>query len=114
MRFCFVLGLSVYFCAATSPVYAGDWPTWRYDVRRSAATPQELPVELHLQWVRELPAPRPAWPDQPKMPFDIVDEPIVAGKTLFIGSSRTDTMTAFDTATGVEKWHFCADGPIRF
>jgi len=30
----------------------------------------DLPLTLHLQWVRELPSPRPAWPDQPSMTFD--------------------------------------------
>jgi hypothetical protein len=40
---------------------AADWPQWRYDAGRTAASPQELPAELHPQWVRLLPPPRPAW-----------------------------------------------------
>jgi outer membrane protein assembly factor BamB len=98
-----------------SPVArAADWPTWRHDAARSAASPQELPARLHLQWVRAYPALTPAWPDQPKLQFDTIYEPVVAGKTLFVGSSRTDRVTALDTATGAEKWHFHTDGPVRF
>ncbi|MEA3282960.1 MAG: hypothetical protein U9Q68_10510, partial [Euryarchaeota archaeon] len=28
-------------------VYASDWPTWRYDVHRSASSPEGLPAELN-------------------------------------------------------------------
>ena len=49
-----------------SPIAAGggDWPLWRYDAQRSAASSDELPAQLHLQWVRSLPRLKPAWPDQ--------------------------------------------------
>ena len=49
---------------------AADWPAHRYDAGRSAASPEELPAELHPQWVRKLPPLRPAWPDQAMMRFD--------------------------------------------
>ena len=92
-----------------------DWPMWKYDAGRSAATPEELPAQLHLQWTRELAAPRPAWPkSQDRLQFDASYEPVVAGKTLFVGSMVTDCITAYDTETGIEKWRFYTDGPIRF
>ncbi|MCI0458080.1 MAG: PQQ-binding-like beta-propeller repeat protein [Gemmataceae bacterium] len=97
-----------------APVRAADWPTWRYDSGRTAASPQELAAKLHLQWVREYPPLKPAWPDQGKMQFDTAYEPVVAGKTVFVGSSRTDSITALDSATGSEKWRFITDGPVRF
>src|SRR5262245_10959969 len=93
---------------------AADWPMWRYDAARAAASPQQLAAELHLQWVRELPPLKPAWPDQPKMQFDAAYEPVVAGKLLYLGSPRDDTITAYDTTTGVERWRFFTDGPVRF
>ncbi len=86
---------------------------WRYDASRSAASPQELPKKLHLQWSRSYPTQRPAWPDQPLMPFDTSYEPIVVGHTLYVGSSRIDSVTAIDTRSGEEKWRFHADGPVR-
>lgn len=92
----------------------GDWPLWRYDAQRSAASPDELPSQLELQWVRQLPRLKPAWPDQPKMQFDAAYEPIVIGQRLFVGSSYDNSVTAYDTRTGMEVWRFFAEGPVRF
>lgn len=92
----------------------GDWPTWRYDTKRSAASPHALPGTLHLQWVREYPPLKVAWPDEPRLMFDAGYEPVVMGKTMFIGSSRNDSVTALDTDTGEARWRFYAAGPIRF
>jgi len=91
-----------------------DWPMWRGDARRSAATEQVLPRALHLQWVRRYPPLEPAWPDEPRMRFDAAYAPVVMGGTMFVGSSRTDSVTALDTETGAETWRFLADGPVRF
>jgi outer membrane protein assembly factor BamB len=99
---------------AAAPLNAADWPTWRYDANRSASSPQELAPKLHLQWVRTFPPQKPAWPDQPTMPFDIGYEPVVAGHTFFVGSSRADSLRALDTRTGELKWRFYAEGPVRF
>ncbi|HYW80215.1 MAG TPA: PQQ-binding-like beta-propeller repeat protein, partial [Thermoguttaceae bacterium] len=94
---------------------AGDWPQWRYDAGRGAVTPDALPEQLHLQWVRQLPAPRPAWPaSQPTLRFDVSYAAVAAGKMLFVPSMVTDSVTAYDTETGAEQWRFYADGPIRF
>ncbi len=88
---------------------------WRYDAGRTAASPEELPKEMHLQWVRELDAPKPAWPkSQDRLQFDASYEPVVAGQTLFVGSMVCDCVTAYDTKNGREKWRFYTDGPIRF
>ena len=93
---------------------AGEWPMWRYDAQRSAASPDELPPALSLYWTRELPKLTPAWPDQPKMPFDAAYEPIVVGQRLLVGSSHDCSVTAYDTRSGAELWTFFADGPVRF
>jgi len=95
-------------------VQAADWPAHRYDVARSAASPEALPAELHPHWVRHLPPLRPAWPDQTMMQFDAAYTPVVAGKTLFVASPLADTVTAYHTETGAEKWQFTTDGPVRF
>jgi len=52
--------------AAVPPARGGDWPTWRSDARRSAASEERLPDELQLQWERRLPALAPAWPNEPR------------------------------------------------
>ncbi len=92
-----------------------DWPMWRYDAGRRAASPEQLPAEMHLQWVRELARPKSAWPpSQYKLQFDASYEPVVAGKSVFVGSMVSDSVTAYETETGTEKWRFYTDGPVRF
>ncbi len=92
---------------------AADWPMWRHDVARSGVTSEKLPDELHLQWSREARPAKVAWPNEPRLQFDAVNEPIVVGKTLFVGSSYDGSLRAFDTETGNAKWSFFTEGPIR-
>ncbi|MBN2294076.1 MAG: PQQ-binding-like beta-propeller repeat protein [Pirellulales bacterium] len=95
---------------------ASDWPMWRYDAQRSATSPHSLPKDLQPAWSIKLPPLEPAWEDmvnQDRMPFDSIYEPIVVGTTLLVPSNRTDSLTAYDTRTGKQKWRFYADGPIR-
>ena len=92
----------------------GDWPQYRYDASRSASSPEQLPATLHLQWVRHLPAPRPAFPGEVRLWFDASYEPVVLGRTMFVPSMVTDSVTALDTETGAEQWQFFAEGPVRF
>ena len=108
-----IAGFSV---KADNQLKAYDWSMWRYDANRSAASPQELPDKLYLQWVKEYPKLEPTWDDSLNhdlMQFGNVYEPVVMGKTLFIGSSASDWLKALDTDAGEEKWTFYADGPIR-
>jgi len=112
------LFLTLFAASYAKSVFPEDWPMWRYDAKRSAVTPHELPAKLHLLWVRHLPAPRPAWPRNEdtgeKLQFDSSYEPVVSGKTILVPSMVSDRMTAYDTETGREKWRFYADGPVRF
>jgi len=96
------------------PVRAADWPMWRCDARHGAATAQELADDLQLHWTLRLPPLKPAWPDEPRMRFDVAYEPVVAGQTLFVASPREDALLALDTRTAKLKWRFMAAGPIRF
>ncbi len=100
-------------CDSSSP--SADWPMWRYDACRSAASPVPLPAELHLQWVRDLPKPAPAWSEeQYKLQFDRSYEPVVMGRQIFVPSMVGDKITAYDTETGEQSWQFFCDGPVRF
>lgn len=111
------IGLAILCIAATfAPlqVRAADWPMWRYDAQRAAASPQQLPSRLHLQWTLELPRLKPAWPDQPKMQLDSAYEPVVVGHALIVGSSHDDSVAAYSTSTGELLWRFFTEGPVRF
>ncbi|MDA7892695.1 PQQ-like beta-propeller repeat protein, partial [Akkermansiaceae bacterium] len=90
-----------------------DWPMWRNDTGRTAQSAEVLADNLSLQWSRRLPPLKPAYRDN-RLQFDAGYEPIVLGKRLLVGSSRDDSVTAFDTETGEEVWKFFTDGPVRF
>ena len=93
---------------------ASDWPQFRFDAGRSAASPTPLPAELHLLWVRNLPPPRPAFPSEVRLRFDGSYEPVVVGKTIFVPSMVNDSVTAYHTDTGEMLWRYITDGPVRF
>jgi outer membrane protein assembly factor BamB len=80
----------------------------------SEVVSSDLSSTLYLQWVRDLPLLHGAWPDQPLLQFDVAYQPVVAGKTLFLASSRADGVAAFDAETGDALWRFFTDGPVRF
>jgi len=61
-----------------------------------------------------LPTPRPAFPYELRLAYDASYEPVVLGKTMFVPSMVTDSVTALDTETGAERWRFFAEGPVRF
>src|SRR5437764_9979984 len=89
----------------TLPAVAGDWPMWRHDAGHGNASPDPLPKALHLHWVRQLPPAHPAWgKDQAKLQYDAAPQPVVLGQRVFVPSTATDSVTAYDTATGKELW----------
>lgn len=97
---------------------AHDWPMWNYDAGRTQMTPMPIPQDLHLQWVRHLPKPQPAWPlqfdDGDKLEFDLSYSPVVMGERIFVPSSTTDSLTAYSIIDGSELWSVAVDGPVRF
>jgi outer membrane protein assembly factor BamB len=95
-------------------LYGKDWPMYRQDFRHYGESSNELPSTLYLQWIREYPALQSAWSMEAMNRFDKGYQAVVAGKTLYVGSNRDDTLIALNTDTGVERWRFYADGPIRF
>ncbi|MEA2053198.1 MAG: PQQ-binding-like beta-propeller repeat protein [Euryarchaeota archaeon] len=102
--------------ASAAPGAASDWPTWRYDLNRSASSPEGLPAELHVQWVHQYTPRERVWNDPlnwDMMRYDKNFEPIVLGDTMFLGFSDSDKIVALDTDTGEEKWRFYTDGPVR-
>ena len=101
----------------TGPALAADWPMWRFDAQRSAASPEVLPAQLHLQWTRKY-APRVQVWDDPLnhdlMPYDRIFEPVVLGERVFLSFNDADKVVALDLRTGKELWAFYTDGPVRF
>ena len=93
-----------------------DWPMWRYDPGRTAASPENLPATLHLQWVRQYGRRVQVWDDplnNDLMPYDKVFEPVVAGGRMFVGFNDSDKLVALDVDTGRQLWEVFTDGPVR-
>lgn len=87
---------------------------WRHDAMRSGATEVALPQELTLQWSRDLGQPDPAFDYHFRLCADQTYEPVSVDGLLFVPSNVTDSVTAYDLASGEEKWHFIAEAPVRF
>lgn len=95
---------------------AEDWPMWRCDAGRTAASEEKLPAELSLEWERRYSPREQVWDDplnHDLMTYDRLFEPVVAGDRMFIGFNDSDKVVALDLATGRELWTFFAEGPVR-
>ncbi len=94
---------------------AADWPMFRADAARSGYTQEQLPNQLRPRWVyRANHPPRPAWPTRNRLAFDRAIQVVIAGETLYFGSSVDTKVYALDVTSGDVRWTFFTDGPVRF
>ncbi len=102
---------------AALPLAAEDWPMWRFDAYRSAASSNQLPGEkLELAWTRDIGPRKPAWDDtlnRDLMSYDRLIEPIIYGGRLYYGLNDRDQVVALDLATGNQLTSYFCDGPVR-
>ncbi|MCK4959155.1 MAG: PQQ-binding-like beta-propeller repeat protein, partial [Planctomycetes bacterium] len=102
-----------------TPAIAGDWPTHRFDGRRSAVTTENIGPELYQQWVFHSPhTPKPAWPgpaeEMPRMHSDSTCNVVVADGKVYFASATAGKVNCIDLASGKANWSFFTDGPVRF
>ncbi|QDV46340.1 outer membrane biogenesis protein BamB [Stieleria neptunia] len=112
----YVAHLALLSILTASVVAADDWPMWRYDATRSAASPNELDSELSLVWQKPFSARTQAWDDPLNldlMTYDRVFEPIVIDGRLIVGFNDRDKVVAMDTDTGQQLWTFYTEAPVR-
>lgn len=96
--------------------HAEDWPMWRCDAGRTAASAEQLPARLHPQWERRYSPRVQVWDDplnHDLMPYDRLFEPVVLGRRMFISFNDADKVVALDLDSGRELWTFYAGGPVR-
>ncbi|MBA4389071.1 MAG: hypothetical protein C0404_13905, partial [Verrucomicrobia bacterium] len=88
-----------------------DWTQWRFDECRSAQSPHVLPDQLYLQWRRDVPAFASSFGSS----FPDLDycRPVQIGKNLIVSLQANDSVTAYDTDTGAQKWRYYASGALR-
>lgn len=92
----------------------GDWPQWRHDEYRKGIGAADLSGALRLQWRRDLPAAAVAWVSSSGwLNFDTSYRPVVLGRILFVALNSDDSVAAYDTQTGAQKWRFFAGAPVR-
>jgi outer membrane protein assembly factor BamB len=113
LGFCFSILLAAGLLSAAAR--AADWPQYRADAARSGSTSEKLPAKPALAWTyKAMHPPAPAWPGDDRMVFDRAFQPVIAGGTLYFGSSADGAVRALDAATGKERWVFFTEGPVRF
>lgn len=102
-------------CSSIPVTFAGDWPMYRGDARRSGYTSDLLPGELALAWTyKPTHPPASAWPRDERMQFDRTSPVVIAEGLVCFGNSVDGKVTALDATTGEEKWSFFTEGPVRF
>jgi len=120
-------GAVVWTLLLARPLLADDWPTFRHDNRRSAATAESLPLPLQEVWTYRSPvAPQTAWSGPapwdafarkvPLTPMRLFDRALfvtAVGERVFFGSSVDDAVHCLDADTGEELWYFLTEGPVR-
>lgn len=102
------------FCAPSA--IADDWPMWRFDANRSAASTNSLPDHFNLLWKRKFAARQQAWDDPLNldlMSYDRQFEPIVLDGRLLMGFNDQNKLVAFDANNGSELWTSYAEAPVR-
>ena len=101
---------------AVCSLSASDWPMWRYDAGRTAASGQSLPDRLQPQWTRVFSPRTQVWDDplnNDMMPYDRVFEPVVMQGRMFVGFNDQDKVVALDIRDGSLLWTFYTGGPVR-
>ena len=121
--------LVIVLAAIVNPVstWADDWPTFMHDRHRSGVTAERLELPLRKSWdFQATSKPQPAWPEpagqdywhrtfnlRSTVAYDRVFQVVGAGDTIFFGSSSDDKVYALDARTGMERWTFFTEGPVR-
>ena len=111
----------------SAAAHAEDWPTYRYDNRRSGVTSDAPEFPIARVWEHRAPeSPQTAWAGPAKWDsyanirklksmrnFDPVFHVTMVADSVFFGSSVDDAVHCLDAETGQEKWVFFVDGPVR-
>lgn len=87
--------------------------------QRTGYTDARVPHAPVLQWVyAETHPPRQAWREPNRelqyIDFDYATQVTVSDGLLIFGSSADHTVRALDLSTGLQRWHFYTEGPVRF
>ena len=118
----FLLGIGLLPTALLSE----DWPTYRYDSRRSGVSSEALDLPLSPAWRVQGGTPRQAWSGPAKWDaysgnkdlqsmrnFDPAFFVTAANDSVYYGSSVDNAAHCLDARTGSERWVSFAGGAVR-
>ncbi len=104
----------------------GDsWPTYLGDMGRSgiSADGVEVPLDRHWQYrppgeptyafANPQPIPVEGILEAPRLRYDDAYHVAIDGGLVFLGSSADGIVYALDAATGLVRWRFFTNGPVR-
>jgi outer membrane protein assembly factor BamB len=88
------------------PPDRGDWPTYRHDAERSAASPADGPADLNLIWSAPVASPGDgplalAWRARIA---SCLSAPVVAGGRVFAAATDEGRIVALDAGSGRPLW----------
>ena len=101
-----------------SKISEDDWPTFRHDVHRTAATAAAAPAKLKLLWEATVsdqkPPPRPLGDDwRGRWTLgDRITAPVVAGGVVYVSLTDAHRVVAIGAADGKVRWTFTAGGRL--
>ncbi|MHC4323094.1 MAG: outer membrane protein assembly factor BamB family protein [Planctomycetota bacterium] len=98
-----------------------------HDKHRSGVTGERLELPLHESWIfKATHQPEPAWPGPAKQDFwhrqfnlrstvtyDRAFHVVGVGDTIYFASSADNKVYALDSITGLQRWTFFTEGPVR-
>ena len=107
-----LLGILPAFALSRASEYLGN-------NQRDGFVDASIPTEPVLLWTyQQRHAPQSAWPEPygelQFIDFDYADQTTFGHGLVFFGSSADHTIRALDQQTGVERWTFYTEGPVRF
>jgi len=100
--------------STTSSIEEQDWPMYRHDGRRGAATTSRLPAELRPQWSTQIADDRTSrsGSEWALRVGNVVTSPVVAANKVFIAFPDAHRLVALDAETGEILWRYVACGRI--
>ncbi len=106
--------------------FAGEWPTYRHDNRRSGVSEENLNFPLKPLWTHQGGTPRQAWSGPAKWDafsgnaglqsmrnFDPCYYVTIDEGQVYYGSSHDNAVHALDAKSGSERWVFFTEAPVR-